>query len=155
MSEERTPHPVILRVEGVILIVLQLILLCAVIIATAFACWIFLQRVFVHPSEIKTVDVLHLVLQNVFGGVLIVYLGLELLETLRLHFNKRDSRLRAIIAVAMIAVARQTVVIDPAETPASVLFGLAALLVALAVANFCVRRSAGDVDAEQPSNFLS
>jgi len=144
-----------LKVEGVVLIVLQLLLLVSVIIATAFACWIFFQRLFVHPSEIKTIDVLHLLLQKVFGGVLVVYLGLELLETLRLHFDKRENRLRAIIAVAMIAVARQTVVIDPAETPASVFFGLAALLVALAVASYCVRRSASPVDAEQPPNSPS
>jgi len=142
VSEERTTHPIILKIEGVVLVVLQLLLLAAVIVAAAFACWIFFQRLFLHPLEIKTIDVLHVLLQNVFGGVLIVYLGLELLETLRLHFDKRENRLRAIIAVAMIAVARQTVVVDPAETPASVFFGLAALLVALGVANFFVRRSA-------------
>jgi uncharacterized membrane protein (DUF373 family) len=146
VNEEHAPHPVVLKIESIILYTLQAALLASVILATIFGCYLFLTRIYVHPNGVRDIDLLHVILQNVFGGVLIVYLGLELLETLRLHFQKREERLKAIITVATIAVARQAIVIDPTETPSPVLFGLAALLLSLAVALFFVKRSVSAED---------
>ena len=54
----------------------------------------------------------HAVLQRGFGGVLVVLLGLELLDTLKAYFSEHHIRVEVIIVVAMIAVGRHIIQLD-------------------------------------------
>ncbi len=73
-------------------------------------------------------------LLDIFGKVLLVVLGIELLETLRSFANEGRVRAEIVLTVAVIALARKIILIEPEHASAVVLFGDAALLAALAVA---------------------
>jgi len=73
-------------------------------------------------------------LLDIFGKVLLVVLGIELLETLRAFASEGRVRAEIVLTVAVIALARKIILIEPEHASAVVLFGDAALLAALAVA---------------------
>jgi uncharacterized membrane protein (DUF373 family) len=83
-------------------------------------------------------------LQNAFGGVLLVLLGLELLETVRTYFTEHRIRLEVIMIVAMIAVSRHIITIDFEHADGLWLVGVSALVIALGAAYYLVRRSTGE-----------
>src|SRR5215467_6354411 len=68
-------------------------------------------------------------------------LGLELMETLKTYFSAHHIRVEVILVVAIIAVGRHIIKLDFEHVSASLLFGLAALTIALAAGYFLVRSS--------------
>jgi uncharacterized membrane protein (DUF373 family) len=149
VNEQPLRNTVVTKLHAIILNTLRSLLLAAVIVATIDLVVLFVRGLWTSALHVTSVDFLHLLLERTFGGVLIVFLGLELLETLSLHLKKLEVRLQEIIAVATIAVARQAVILDATKTSAIVLFSLAAMILALATAYFFIRRSAPfEVDDE-------
>jgi uncharacterized membrane protein (DUF373 family) len=73
-------------------------------------------------------------LLDIFGRVLLVVIGIELLETLRSFARRGVVRAEVVLTVALIAVARKVIVLEPAHATAVTLFGVAALILAVAVA---------------------
>ena len=73
-------------------------------------------------------------LLDLFGRVLLVAIGIELVETLRAFAEGGDVRVEVVLTVAMIAVARSVILMEPAHTPSGAAFGTSALLVALSLA---------------------
>jgi uncharacterized membrane protein (DUF373 family) len=90
---------------------------------------------------------LQVALQNVFGGVLLVLLGLELIDTLKVYFAEHSIRTEVILIVAMIAVGRHIIQLDYEHTSGLELIGMATIVVALAVSYFLVRKSRIGSDA--------
>ena len=129
------------RFELVIVRALQLLLVILIVIATITLYALFFQGMRRNIGEIGSTEELHAVLQRGFGGVLIVLLGLELLETLKTYFSEHHIRVEVIIVVAMIAVGRHIIQLDFEHTSVSLLLGLSALLLVLATGYFLVRRS--------------
>src|SRR5262252_2790726 len=129
------------RFELVIVRALQLLLVILIVIATITLFALFFQGIRVNIGEIGSTEELHAVLQRGFGGVLIVLLGLELLETLKTYFSEHHIRVEVIIVVAMIAVGRHIIQLDFEHTSGSLLLGLSALILVLATGYFLVRRS--------------
>src|SRR5262249_33937411 len=60
-------------------------------------------------GQVESVPELHHLLQRGFGGVLLVLLGLELLDTLKTYFSEHRIRAEVILVVALIAVGRHIV----------------------------------------------
>jgi len=129
------------RFELVIVRALQLLLVILIVIATITLFALFFQGIRSNIGEIGSTEELHAVLQRGFGGVLIVLLGLELLETLKTYFSEHHIRVEVIIVVAMIAVGRHIIQLDFEHASASLLLGLSALILVLATGYFLVRRS--------------
>ena len=84
---------------------------------------------------------LQVALQNVFGGVLLVLLGLELIDTLKVYFAEHTIRTEVILIVAMIAVGRHIIQVDYHHTGGLELIGIATIMIALAVSYFLVKKS--------------
>jgi uncharacterized membrane protein (DUF373 family) len=85
------------------------LLFAVVIVATIILCFLFLRGLILVVPHTTSVDALREVLDKTFGGVLIVFLGLELLETFKVYFQEREIRFEAVIVVAVIAVGRHVV----------------------------------------------
>jgi uncharacterized membrane protein (DUF373 family) len=73
-------------------------------------------------------------LLDLFGRVLLVVIGLELIETMRVFAAEGVVRVEVVLTVAMTALARRVIVLEPEHVSAPTLFAIAALLVALSVA---------------------
>lgn len=132
---------IVSKVELITISAMQLLLILAVATATIVLFVLFTRNLIVDASRIESVADLLPTMQQSFAGILIVVLGLELLETLRSYFTEHHVRVEVILVVAIIAVGRHVIQLDFAHTPASVDLGLAALIVALVVGYFLVRKS--------------
>lgn len=141
MDERPAPYSIIEKLENIILSTLKTLLIVAVAFATIILCFLFVRGVILYTPHIGSVDVLHEMLDRIFGGVLIVFLGLELLETFKVYFERREIRIEAVIVVAIIAVGRHVIEVDLEHTSGFILLGIAALLISLASGYFLIKRS--------------
>ena len=141
MNDTSAQHPIVLKLEKIIITTLQILLISAVAVATLILCYLFARGLVLVVPQAGSVEFLHQMLDRTFGGVLIVFLGLELLETFKVYFKDQEVRVEAVIVVAIIAVGRHVIEVDLEHTPGFVLIGIAALLMALTTGYFLIKRS--------------
>lgn len=131
--------------ERGILHVAQILLMLVILIAVLELWYLFALAIRERLQEIETIPMLMLAVQRAFSGVLLIVLGLELLETLRVYFTHHRVRLELVIVVALIAVSRHVINLDFEHLDGSSLAGIAALIVALTGGYYLVRKaSAGE-----------
>lgn len=80
-------------------------------------------------------------LLEIFGYFLLVLIGIELLETLKAYLRKDVIHVRVVLEVALIAMARKVIIEEPNTVSSLTLLGIAALIVALAIAFFFERQA--------------
>ena len=136
-------HRLIARFEVIVIAALQLLLIVAVVAATAQLFILLFKRLPMSWNEIQSAEDLHPLMQRVFGGVLIVVLGLELIETLKVYFKEHKVRVEVIMIVSLIAVARHVIQVDYAHLTGLQLVGIGALILSLAGGYFLVARAHG------------
>ena len=78
--------------------------------------------------------------QELFAGVLLVVLGLELMDTLRKYFIEHRVRVEFLISVALIAVARHVIQLDYEHASPWLVIAIAVLIFSLAASYVGVRR---------------
>jgi uncharacterized membrane protein (DUF373 family) len=122
-------------------------LLMLVIIAALLQLWyLFAVALRERLVDINTIPMLTEAVQRAFAGVLLIVLGLELLETLRVYFTHHRVRLEIILVVAIIAVGRHVINLDFERLSGATVAGIAALVVALTGGYYLVRKAgAADV----------
>jgi uncharacterized membrane protein (DUF373 family) len=117
------------------------VLLALVIAAALVQLWyLFGVALRERLGDIDTIPLLTEAVQRAFAGVLLVVLGLELLETLRVYFMHHRVRLELILVVAIIAVGRHVINMDFEHLPGASIAGIAALVVALTAGYYLVRK---------------
>lgn len=79
-------------------------------------------------------------LLGIFGFFLLVLIGIELLETIKAYVEEHVVHAEVVLEVAMIAIARKVITLEVKETPSLTLIGISAIILALAVAFFIVKR---------------
>ncbi len=80
-------------------------------------------------------------LLEIFGYLLLVLIGVELLETLKAYLRKDIIHVRVVLEVALIAMARKVIIEEPDAVAGMTLLGIAALIVALAIAYYFERQA--------------
>jgi uncharacterized membrane protein (DUF373 family) len=90
-------------------------------------------------------------LLDVFGYFLLVLIGVELLETLKAYVRKDVIHVRVVLEVALVAMARKVIIEEPNAVSSLTLLGIAALILALAVAFYFERQA----KREQPPDRLN
>jgi uncharacterized membrane protein (DUF373 family) len=78
---------------------------------------------------------------EVFGFFLMVLIGLELLESINAYMREDRVRAEVVFLVALVAVCRKVIILDYKQITTELLFGMAALIIALGVGYFFVRRA--------------
>jgi uncharacterized membrane protein (DUF373 family) len=78
---------------------------------------------------------------EVFGFFLMILIGLELLETIKVYIKEDKIHTEVVFLVAMIAIARKVIILDLEKYPAVVLYGIAAIIFALAAGYYLFRRA--------------
>ena len=132
------------KFEAASVTVLKLLLIMSVAVAIILLYVLFFRGIGTYLTSIEDVGGLQTGLQRVFAGVLLVLLGLELIETLNAYSADHHVRIEVVLIVAMIALGRHIVQMDFEHLSGPVLFGVAALMIALAVSYFAIRRSHRD-----------
>ena len=125
-----------------------LILMMAVVVllATVELAWLLGKDVLTPPLFLLELDEL----LELFGQFLLVLVGIELLHSMKVFLVQRVIHLEAVLVVALIATARKIVVVDPKELPPATLLGIAALVLALTLGYYIVRRSRWEKEGPDP-----
>jgi uncharacterized membrane protein (DUF373 family) len=114
-------------------------LVVVVVLSTAHLAMLIAEEIWRPPRFLIPVEGL----LDIFGYFLLVLIGVELLETLRTYMRKDAIHVRVVLEVALIAMARKVVVLEPASVTSSTLLGVAALILALGVAFYFERQAQG------------
>jgi len=123
--------------EKVIVLGLLGMMMLAVLISTIELAVILFQELMKPPVFLLNIDEM----LEVFGFFLMVLIGLELLETIKAYLQEDRVHAEVVFLVAIVAVSRKIIILNYKEITADMLYGMAAVIVALGIGYFCVRRS--------------
>jgi len=76
----------------------------------------------------------------IFGLFLLILIGVELLETMKIYLRDDTVHIEVIILVAIIAIARKAVVLDLEKVDAITIMSLGVLVIALATGYFIIKK---------------
>ena len=128
------------KILKVTVVVLAALLAVVVVLSTAHLAVLIGEEIWTSPRFLIPVQGL----LEVFGYFLLVMIGVELLETVRAYLRKDVIHVRVVLEVALIAMARKVIIAEPATMPALTLLGVAAVILALAIAFYFERQTQGE-----------
>jgi len=140
--------PILQKFESAITRVLLVMMAGVVLLATVELGWILVKDVLTPPPFLLEIEEL----LELFGQFLLVLIGVELLHSMKVYVERREVHLEAVLAVAVIAVARKIVVVDPKELPQGALLGIAAVMLALTLGYYLVRRTHRESGGPDPES---
>lgn len=80
-------------------------------------------------------------LTGLFGVFLLVLIGIELLDTIKVYLKQNVVHVEVVVLVAIIALARKIVIIEVEQLSGELLIGMGVLITALAVAYYLIKRT--------------
>lgn len=125
------------KFERIVTGALLVMLVVVVALALIELAWIIIQDVMKPPLFILEIrDLL-----EIFGFFLLVLIGLELLETIKCYYVEGRIELKVIFAVALIALGRKIIILEPDKYSGLTLIGIGAIILALVTGYFVVSTS--------------
>lgn len=122
--------------ERIIVVVLIVTMGAVIALATLDLVWLVIQDVMTPP--ILLLEVTELL--DIFGFVLLILIGIELLETIKGYLIDNVIHVEIVLEVALIAIARKVIVLDTEKYPPLTIFAIAALILTLALGFYLERR---------------
>jgi len=80
-------------------------------------------------------------LMELFGTFMLVLIGIELLDTIKVYLTEKVMHVEVVVLVAIIAVARKVVVLKIEDIDGLKIIGVAFIIVSLAVAYYLIKKS--------------
>lgn len=122
--------------KAIVMLLLGLMML-AVLASTIELAIILYQQLIKPPVFLLNLEEM----LEVFGFFLMVLIGLELLETIKAYLDKDRIHVEVVFLVAIVAAARKVIILDYKTMTPEILYSISAVIVALGVGYFLVRRS--------------
>jgi uncharacterized membrane protein (DUF373 family) len=135
------------RIQKLVALTLALLLALVVVLSTIHLGILIAEEIWTPPRFLIPVQGL----LDIFAFFLLVLIGVELLETLKAYLRKDVIHVRVILEVALIAMARKVIIVEPGSVPALTLFGIAALILALGIAFYFERQAQGEQSSTRQS----
>jgi len=124
------------KFEKVIVDALIVMMMLVVALSTIELGWIIVKDVYTKPMFFLEINEL----LEIFGFFMLVLIGIELLETIKTYLIEKVVHVEVVLGVALIAIARKVIILDLGKYDGITLLGIAALIIAVAVAYFAVKR---------------
>jgi uncharacterized membrane protein (DUF373 family) len=125
------------RFEEIISRALLLMMAAVVLLTTIELGWILAKDVLTPPVFLLEIgEILELL-----GLFLLVLIGIELMHSVKIFIKRREIHLEAMLVVALVAVARKVIVLEPKELAPAAVLGLAAMALALTIGYYLVKRA--------------
>ena len=124
------------KFERVVVGTLILMLALVVLLSVVELGWVMINDIVTPPLFILEISEL----LDLFGLFLLVLIGVELLETIKKYYTEGRVNLDVIIAVAVIALSRKIITVDPKEYDPLTLIGMAAIILALVVGYWIAKK---------------
>jgi len=80
-------------------------------------------------------------LMDLFGVFLLVLIGIELLDTIKVYLKENVVHVEVVVLVAIIALARKVVVLKIEDMEGLTIMGIAMLVIALSIAYYLIKRA--------------
>ncbi len=125
------------KFETMVVTALIVMMVVTIFLATIELGWLIIHDIITPPVILLEIHEL----LDIFGLFLLVLLGIELLSTLKTYLTGNEFHVEVVFAVALIAIGRKVIVLDVKEISSLSLLGIAAMIIALSVGYFLVRRS--------------
>ena len=126
------------KFERVINVALLAMLALVVLLATVDLGWIIMKDILTPPMFLLDVEEL----LELFGAFLLVMIGLELLDTVKIYITQKTIHVEVVLLVGIIAIARKVVILEPKDMDALTLIGIAAIIFSLTVGYYFVKIAA-------------
>ena len=127
-----------LTVEKVIITVLILLMSIILISAT-------IELVYHLYNTITSSDHFLLIslndLMDIFGVFLLILIGIELLETIKIYLKHNVVHVEVVVLVAIIALARKIVILKVEELSSGIMIGIGVLIIALAITYYIIKKT--------------
>lgn len=88
---------------------------------------------------IEPIALLQTALYHVFGGFLLILLGIELISTIRSFSKDRHIKMESIVGIAIIATARHVITLDYHHVDPLVVFAVGFVILSLTIGYFLLR----------------
>jgi uncharacterized membrane protein (DUF373 family) len=133
--------------ERMVVLALIVMMSLVILLSTVELGWIIILDMITPPIILPQISEL----LEIFGFFLLILIGIELLETLRAYLVEQVVHVEVVLEVALIAIARKVIILEPKEMPSLTVFAIAGLILALATGFLLVRRSRRRSSAVQVS----
>jgi len=124
------------KFERMIVHFLIAMMILTVLLTTIELGWIIIKDIITPPIILLEIEEL----LEIFGFFLLVLIGVELLETIKAYLIEKVVHVEVVIEVALIAIARKVIILDLEKYEDLTLIGIAALISAIAIAIYAIRR---------------
>ena len=93
-------------------------------------------------------------LLDILGFILLVLIGIELLDTIKAYLQENVIHFEIVILLAIVAVARKVILLDPAVAPGTEYAGIGILIIGLAGGYYLIKKAGfttpGTVEQKPP-----
>jgi uncharacterized membrane protein (DUF373 family) len=125
------------KFEKVMYITLIILLAGVILFSIAELVWILFESLF--QTTVYRLDNYELL--SVFGFFLLVVIGIELLDTLKAYLQENVIHVEIVILVAVIAIARKVIILDPEFSDGVLMAGLGVIVIGLGVAYYLIKKA--------------
>ena len=125
------------KIEKVIVLTLLMMMVAVVLLSTIELGWLIIKDISTPPIFFLEIDEL----LDIFGMFLLVLIGVELLETVKMYLENKTVHVEVVFIVAMIAIARKVIILDVKELSSLTLIGIGVIIFALSAGYYLVRRN--------------
>lgn len=130
------------KFEHIIVLSLISMMVLVVGLATLELGWVILRDIITPPIILLEIEEL----LEIFGFFLLVLIGIELLETIKAYLMTHVVHVEIVLEVALIAIARKVIILDLEKYESLTLVGIAALISAVALAFWVIKRYVKELD---------
>lgn len=79
-------------------------------------------------------------LMDLFGVFLLVLIGIELLDTIKVYLKQNQAHVEVLVLVAIIALAREIVILKVEVLDGETIIGIGVLIIALSIAYYLIKK---------------
>ena len=128
---------VLKKYEKYLIQALMALMAIVLVLGTLDLAWFVIKSVIESPYFLFDVNLL----LDVFGMFMLVLIGIELLETImNTYLTEGAPHYETVLSVAIIAIARKVIILDVKKVESLSLIGIAAIILALTVGYFMMKR---------------
>ena len=125
------------KFEKIMYVVLIILLGGVILFSIAELVWILWEGLMVTTKyRLENKELL-----NVFGFFLLVVIGIELLDTLKAYLRENVIHVEIVILVAVIAIARKVIIIDPEFADGVFMAGMGVIIIGLGIAYYLIKKA--------------
>ncbi|MBM3708071.1 MAG: phosphate-starvation-inducible E-like protein [Actinobacteria bacterium] len=133
------------KFQKIIVIALIIMISIVILLATINLGWEIIKKIITPPiAQISMASLLEL-----FGFFLLILIGIELIETIKVFITKHALRVEIVMLVAIIAASRKIIIIDVGKISDWLLISMGILIVALAAGYYLIKKIHVDKNDKQ------